>query len=118
MAKFTRERLSGTTSGRALLLTTSNFTIHTTPAGSGSWDEVYLWVSNASGVARTVTIDFGGVSGANPDYRVCNGVEIPANSPPIPMLTGQSMQAGLSVYILASANNSLVVTGYVNRIEN
>ena len=117
MATFTRVLLSGSTNGAPQKIAATGSpgdTVHTAVAGTAGMDEVYLWVTNTDSSPRTVTIQFGGVT--DPDFSIVKTLSIPANSPPIPVLTGQNLQNGLLVKVFASLTNVLLVTGYVNRI--
>lgn len=117
MANYSREKLSGSTNGKSIKVAataTAGTTIHTAQSGTAGWDEVYLWVTNTSGSAVQLTIEFGGVT--DPDDLIVKQLSIPANSPPIPILTGQMLQNGLVVRAFASSANVLLCTGYVNRI--
>lgn len=117
MSSYSREKLSGSTNGRAVKVAataTPGTLIHTAQSGTAGWDEVYLWVTNTSGSAVLLTIEFGGTT--DPDNLIVKQLSIPANSPPIPILTGQMLQNSLVVAAFASSANVLLVTGYVNRI--
>lgn len=118
MATYTREKLSGSTNGKSVKVAataTAGTTFHTAVTGTTSWDEIYAWVSNTSGSPVNLTIEFGGTT--DPDNLVVKTLSIPANSPPIPILTGQMLQNGLVAAAFASVANVLLVTGYVNRIN-
>lgn len=118
MASYSREKLSGSTNGKPVKVAataTAGTTVHTAIAGASGWDEVYVWVTNTSGSAVALTIEFGGTT--DPDCLVCKQLSIPANSAPIPVLTGQMLQNGLTVSAFASTANVLLLTGYVNRIS-
>ncbi len=117
MATFSRNKLSGSTNGKSIkiaAMATPGTTVHTAVAGTSSWDEVYVWITNTSNAAVTLTIEYGGT--ADPDNLITKTLSIPANSPPIPILTGQILQNGLVVGMFASSANVLLATGYVNTI--
>lgn len=117
MATYTRLLLSGSTSGRPIKLAataTPGTLVHTAVSGAASFDEIFAWVTNTDSVDRTLTIEFGGTT--DPDDLVTKTLTIPANSPPIPILTGQVLNGGLACRMFASSADKLVVTGYVNRI--
>lgn len=117
MASYSRQLLSGSTNGQPIKVAataTPGTLIHTAIAGTSAFDEVYAWVTNTSGAAVLLTIEFGGVT--DPDNLITKQLSIPANSPPIPVLTGQVLQNGLIVRMFASAGNVLLASGYVNRI--
>lgn len=116
MATFSRELLSGSTDGMPIKVTGTNtagaVTIHT--AHASAKDEVYLWVSNTSASAATLTLEWGGAT--DPDNLLCKAVSIPANSPPIPISTGQTLTNSKVVEAFAGTANVLNIVGYVNRI--
>lgn len=117
MPSYSREKLSASTNGRATKVAataTPGTLIHTAQSGTAGWDEVYAFVSNTSASAVLLTIEFGGAT--DPDDLIVKQLSIPANSPPIPILTGQMLQNALAVRAFASVANVLLVSGYVNRI--
>ena len=118
MPSYSREKLSGSTNGKSIKVAataTPGTTLHTAQSGTAGWDEVYAWVTNTSGSAALLTIEFGGTT--DPDNLIVKQLSIPANSPPIPILTGQVLQNGLVIGAFASVANVLLITGYVNRIS-
>lgn len=118
MPSYSREKLSASTNGRAVKVVataTAGTLLHTAQSGAAGWDEVYAWVTNTSGAAVPLTVEFGGTT--DPDDLVVKQLSIPANSPPLPILTGQVLQNGLNVRAFAGTANVLVITGYVNRIS-
>lgn len=117
MATYSRILLSGSTSGRPIPVVataTAGTLIHTAVAGAVAYDEVYMWVSNVTGTAATLTIEWGGVT--DPGDHSVKAVSIPANSPEIPIMTGQVMNGGLVVRAFSGTASALNITGYVNRI--
>jgi hypothetical protein len=117
MATYSRLLLSGSTSGRPIKIAataTPGTLVHTAVAGAASFDELYVWVTNDSGAAVTLTVEFGGVT--DPDDLIVKQVSIPGNSVPVPILTGQVLNGGLVCRMFAGSANVLVASGYVNRI--
>lgn len=117
MATYSRTLLSGSTSGRPIPVAataTPGTTIHTAVSGTSSFDEVYLWASNITATAATLTIEFGGVT--DPGDHLVKAYSIPANSPPIPISTGQCVNGGVLVTAFSGTANAINITGYVNRI--
>ena len=117
MATMTRNKLSGSTNGKSVKIAataTPGTTVHTAVSGTSSWDEVYCWFTNTSGSAVNITIEFGGTT--DPDNLIVKSLSIPANSPPIPLLTGQILQNALVVSVFASTANVLLATGFVTTI--
>lgn len=117
MATYSRILLSGSTSGRPIPVAataTAGTLLHTAVSGSAAFDEVYLWASNVTGSAATLTIEWGGVT--DPGDHSVKAVSIPANSPPIPIMTGQVINGGLAVRAFSGTASAINITGYVNRI--
>lgn len=119
MATFSRVLLSGSTDGDPIKVTGTDsggaVTLHTAVAGSSAWDEVYLWVTNTDSSARTLTIEWGGTT--DPDHLIVKALSIPANSPPICVVPGITLNNGGVVKAFASAANVVLITGHVNRIS-
>jgi hypothetical protein len=118
MATYSRQLLSGSTNGKPIKVAataTPGTAVHTATSDSG-FDEVYLWVTNTSGGAVALTVEFGGAT--DPDCLIVKAYSIPANSPPIPVVTGQVLNGGLTVKAFAASANVLLLSGYVNRINN
>jgi hypothetical protein len=116
-ATFQRVLLSGSTSGRPVKVVataTPGTTLHTATALAGAIDEVYLYVTNTSGAAVALTMEWGGVT--TPDDLIMDAVSIPADSGPILIIPGLPMSAGLLIKAFASSANVLLVTGWGNRI--
>ena len=117
MATYTRNKLSGSSNGKSVKIVataTAGTTIHTAVSGTSSWEEVYVWFTNTDSSARTLTIEYGGVT--DPDNLIVKAYSLPANSPPIPILTGQILQNSLVIAAFASAANVVLATGVVNLI--
>lgn len=116
MATYTKELLSGTPAdGRVIPVAataTPGTLIHT--AHATSKDEVYLWVSNVTGVAATLTLEWGGVT--DPGDHMTKAVSVPANSPPIPIVTGVPLTNSKVVRAFSGTASALNISGYVNRI--
>lgn len=118
MATYSRILLSGSTNGRAIPVVataTAGTLLHTAVAGTSSVDEVWLWVSNVTGSAATLTIEWGGVT--DPGDHMVKALSIPPNSPPIPVALGICLQNGLVVRAFSGTASALNITGFVNRIS-
>ena len=117
MATFSRRLLSGSTNGRAIPVAataTPGTTIHTAVAGTSDIDEIYLWVSNVTGSAATLTLEYGGVT--DPGDHLVKAYSIAANSLPVLIADGLPLQNGLLVRAFSGTGSALNITGYVNRI--
>lgn len=118
MATFTAVVLSGSTNGLPIpvvAVATAGTLIHTAITGTTAFDEIYLWVSNVTGLVATLTIEFGGVT--DPGNHLVKALSIDANSAPIPIATGQPLRNGLIVRAFSGTASALNITGYVNRIQ-
>jgi hypothetical protein len=118
MPSYARLLLSGSTSGKTIPVaatSTLGTAIHTAVAGASAFDELYLWASNVTALAATLTIEWGGA--VDPTNHIVKAVSIPANSPPIPIVTGQVMNGGLAVTAFSGTASAINISGYVNRIS-
>ena len=118
MATYSRVLLSGSTNGRAIPVVataTPGTAIHTAIAGTTAFDELYLWASNVTAAAATLTLEWGGVT--DPGDHMVKAFSIPANSPPIPIATGQVLNNGLLVKAFSGTASAINITGYANRIQ-
>lgn len=118
MATYSRQLLSASTSGKPIPVaaTSSPGTlIHTAVSGSVNFDEVYLWVSNVTGSAATLTLEWGGTS--DPGDHIAKAISVPANSGPTLICAGQVLNGGLSLRAFSGTASALNITGYVNRIQ-
>lgn len=118
MSTYSRVLLSGSTSGRAIpvaAVATAGTLLHTAITGAAAFDEVYLWASNVTAAAATLTLEWGGVT--DPGDHMVKAVSIPANSPPIPIATGQVLNGGLVVRAFSGTASAINITGFVNRIQ-
>jgi hypothetical protein len=118
MATYSRRLLSGSTSGKPIPVAataTLGTAIHTAVAGENAFDEVYLWASNVTGSTATLTIEWGGAT--DPGNHIVKAYPIPANSPPIPIVTGQVLNGGLAVTAFSGTASAINLTGYANRIQ-
>ena len=118
MATYSRRLLSGSTSGTPIVVSGTNTgtanTIHTAVSGSTDFDEIYVWASNVTAAAATLTIEFG--SATDPGGHIVKGYSVPANSLPYPIITGQVLNGGLIVKAFSGTGSAINITGYVNRI--
>lgn len=118
MATYARILLSGSTNGRVIpvaAVATPGTAIHTAVSGTTAFDEIYLWASNVTTAAATLTIEWGGVT--DPGDHIVKAVSIPANSPPIPIVAGEVLNNGLLVKAFSGTASAINLSGYVNRIS-
>ena len=120
MATFSKQILSGSTNGTGITVVataTLGTTIHATGTSATTLDEIWLYAVNTDSAARTLTIEFGGVSvtkdiiqqsiAATPSglVLVCAGL----------ILRGTG-SAATTVTAFASAASKIEIFGFVNRI--
>lgn len=118
MPTYSRQLLSGSTNGREIPVVataTAGTLIHTALTGIAGFDEIYLWASNVTSASATLTIEWGGVT--DPGDHMVKAISIPANSPPIPIATGQVLQNGLVVRAFSGTASAINIGGFVNRIS-
>ncbi len=117
MATFAKNKLSGSTDGRAILITTTataGTLIHTAVAGTGTdFDEVWLWAMNNSSEDRILTLEWGGVTAPNDlvksPIRVIGGLVL--------IMPGLILQNTTIVRAFAAVANDLQILGFVNEIR-
>jgi ABC-type nitrate/sulfonate/bicarbonate transport system substrate-binding protein len=116
MPTFSRQLLSGSTSGKPIPVAataTPGTLLHT--AVAGGYDEIYLYVANVTGAAVTITVEWGGTS--DPADLICKSVSVPANSGPTELVKGIVLNGGLVVRAFSSTANACNITGFVSRIQ-
>ena len=115
MSVFTKEFLSGSTSGRNVKVAataTPGTLIHTAVSGTSSKDEIYLYATNTSTSAVKLTIEFGGTT--SPDDLI--EVTIPGEAGLYLVVPGLILNNALSVRAFADTANVININGFVNRI--
>lgn len=118
MTTYARILLSGSTSGKPIpvvAVATPGTLIHTAVAGAAAFDETYIYASNVTGAAATLTIEYGGA--ADPGDLLVKAVSVPANSGPVAIAVGQSLNGGLVVRAFSGTASALNITGWANRIS-
>ncbi len=118
MATYSRALLSGSTSGKPIPVAataTPGTAVHTAVSGGTGFDEIYLWASNVTAAAATLTIEWGGVT--DPGDHVMKAVSIPANTGPTQVMFGQVLNGGVLVRAFSGTASAINLTGYVNRIQ-
>lgn len=108
--------LTGSTNGKPIKVaatSTPGTTIHTTVTGTVEIDQVFLWVSNTSASAATLTIEWGGTT--DPDHHLVKGYSVAANSGPVLIAQGLMMNNALVIKAFSGTANVLNITGYVQR---
>lgn len=118
MPTYSRQHLSGSTNGKPIPVAataTPGTLIHTAIAGTVGFDEVYLWVTNVTGATATLTLEWGGVT--DPGDHLCKSYSIPANSAPVLIASGQTINNGVVIRAFSGTASALNITGKVNRIS-
>ena len=119
MATYTKTLLSGSSQGQPITVVqtaSTGTTIHATGTSSTTIDEVWLYATNTSSTAVTLTVQYGG-TGAVQNATV---ISIPAQSGltlviPGLILTGTG-SAATTIYAYAGTASVITISGYVNRI--
>jgi hypothetical protein len=113
MATFTKEKFSGSTNGRPVVVVataTGGTTIHTAVSGTSSWDEIWIYATNIDSSDITLTLEWGGTGVANEIDMI-----VPANST-ILVIPGCLLQNSLIVKAYAGTASKINLFGWVNRI--
>ena len=116
MPVFSGSILSGSTNGRPIPVVataTPGTAIHT--SGAAGFEEVYLWATNITNAAATLTLEWGGVT--DPGDHLVKAYPIPASSLPIPIALGQRIQGGVSIKAFSGTASAINITGYVNKVQ-
>lgn len=116
MAAFTKQKLSGSTNGRGILVAASatlGTTIHTDGASATGFDEVYLWAWNSAASDELLTIEWGAVTDPNDIMEVT----IPSQDGWYNIVPGFIIDGGLVVTAFSATGNVVTIQGFVNRIE-
>jgi hypothetical protein len=118
VATFSKQILSGSTDGKAILVAataTAGTTIHTASSTATTLDEVWIYAQNTDTTDRKLTIEWGGTTSPNDliEYTVKaeNGLYLI-----IPGLILKGNATPLVVRAFAATANVITITGYVNRI--
>lgn len=119
MATFVKRKLSGSTDGKPIKITTTatpGDTIHTAVSGTtpGTFDEIWLWAFNSHTAGVVLTIEFGGATA--PDQNIV--VTIPFKSGLVPVVPGLILQNAMVVKAFAASANVITLMGFVNSITD
>ena len=120
MATAVKRKLSGSTSGKQILVTGVNtgasVTVHTSVAGTtaGTFDEIWVYAQNNHTASADLTLEFGGTTSPN-DLIVQT---LPAKSGLYLCIPGLILQNSLVVKAFASVANVISVSGFVNSMTD
>lgn len=112
MATFNKYILSGSTSGKGILVaatSTPGTTIHT--AHATALDEVWLWASDINVTDRLLTVEFGGNTGAE---QV--SFTVPSDDGAYLIIPGWIATGSIVIRAFAAAASEITIHGFVNRI--
>jgi len=114
MATFSKQKLSGSTDGKAVKVAataTAGTTIHT--AHATALDEIWLYAHNSSSSAVKLTLEFGGTAAPDDHIEINIGAE---GAGLVLVSPGLLLTNSLVVRAFAATANVITLTGYVNRI--
>lgn len=120
MATFSKQKLSGSTNGRGILVAatgTPGTTVHATGTSATIIDELWLYAHNTSGSGVKLTIEFGDTTSPNDliEFTVAAESGLYLIVPGL-ILTGTGA-AACTVRAFAATTNVINIFGYVNRIS-
>ena len=115
MATFTKAILSGSTSGKGVLVdadATAGTLIHTAVAGATDFDEIWIYAVNSSSSSVKLTIEYGGATA--PDDNI--EVTVLPEAGLVTVVAGLLLNGGLTVKAFAGTASVITVHGFVNQI--
>jgi hypothetical protein len=118
MATFSKNILSASTDGRAILVAataSAGTTIHTGSSTATDFHEVWLYASNPDTVQHTLTIEWGGTTSPNDIIKLY----LPAESGLTIVAPGLLLKGNATPLVIkafADTANKVTITGYVNEI--
>jgi hypothetical protein len=118
MATFTKGLLSGTSSddGQAFEVTTSHTTVHTGPTTATSYDEVWIYATNAHTADIEIYIGWGATGGTAANQIRLTITAKTGYKLVIPGLILKGNASPLIVTAYAGTTGKVNLTGYVNHI--
>ncbi len=116
MAIYSKLLLSGSVNGQPIPLPTTASSvatpIHTSIISSTSYDEIYIYATNNSVFTPTLTMCWGNTGSLNQ-----LPVIIASNIGRVCVCDGVLLNNGLTVYAYSSISGSILIDGFVNRIQ-
>src|SRR5882724_10873274 len=110
---FTKQMLSGSVNGKQIKITATTSgsanNIHTAVAGSGSFDEIWLYAYNDFTGSVTLNLNWGGTT--EPDNKIT--VTVPSLSGRTLVCDGMLLNNGLTVKAYAATANEIMIDGFV-----
>lgn len=121
MATYVKAVLSGSTDGRGILVdqtATAGTLIHSGPSATTTLDEIYLYAYNDSSGTAVVNVEVHLGGDTDPDDRIKFTIASKDGLyNVIPGLVLQGNATPLTVRAIADVSESIVLRGYVNRID-
>ena len=118
MATFTKQKLSGSTDGKAIKLTGTDsagaVTVHTAVAGTtvGTFDEIWLYANKTSASAVKLTVEWGTATAADGNIELT----IAAEAGLVLVVPGLILQNAKVVKAFAGTADVILLSGFVNAI--
>ena len=115
MATYTKQFLSGSTNGKAILVaatSTPGTLLHTAVAGTSDMDELWIYANNTSTNSVKLTIEWGEATAPNGNIEVT----VLQESGLVCITPGLIIQNGLTVRAFAATTNVITIHGYNHRI--
>lgn len=97
---------------------TSFTTVHTATAlaTNADYDEIFLWLTNATNPGVTVSAYVAWGDTSDPGGRILNAYQLPAGASMVLAVPGLRLRNGLIVSVIGiNGGNALLASGYVNR---
>ena len=113
---FTKNKLSGSTNGKGIVVAASastGTTIHTAVSGTSSFDEIWLYATNNHTASVLMNIEWG-EAGSSPTTNT--QITIPPKAGRFLICDGRLLNNSLLVTIFAGTTNVIVIDGFVNQI--
>lgn len=108
----TKNLLSGSTHGRGILVTGTttgaSVLVHTAVASLTDFDDIFVYASNISGAAVTLTLEYG--AGTTAQFQ--RKYSIPANSGAFLCVPGWVLRNSETIKAFASSANVIILDGY------
>lgn len=114
MASYSKLKLSGSTDGKMIKITTTatpGDTIHT--AHATNLDEIWLYAVNSDTTARKLTVEYGGAT--SPDCLIEQTIQ--PESGLVLVVPGLLLTNSLVVKAFCATANVVMIGGFVNRIS-
>ena len=113
---YTKLLLSGSINGQPILINSSASNaatpLHTSITSSAAFDEIYIYATNNSNFSTTLTLCWGGTGSANQlPVGISSGVGRTC------VCDGVLLNNGLIAYAYATSTGSILIDGFVNRIQ-